>query len=224
MPRVPAVPLALALLLLLGALSGVAAQADATSAAGFLVDDGEGEPRYVVVTFTGESIAAIDLLREADLGAVTVDFGGLGEAVCEIDRTGCEVDACRVRLCQTGDPESPFWQLWGLDEDGAWALSTRGASDVELTHGDVVAWAWTGVPPELPAVDWSTLADLAGAPVAVGAGEVSGEPAVYVSGVATRGDDSDLGGTIGSIIVIGAIGAAGLLLARWQRRRAERAA
>ena len=199
-------------------INGAAGAADATQAAGFIVDTGEGEPAYVVVTYD-EPMTAIDLLREADLGAVTIGFGGLGEGVCEIRGTGCDVSTCRQRLCQTGDPESPFWQYWRQGDDG-WSLSPLGASDVEPNDGDIGAWIWIGTQPELEQITWADLAERAGAPEAVVAGDVTGQPAVY-SSAETVDDESDssvetfiAGGAVVLVIVAG-----GALVVRQRRMR-----
>ncbi len=204
----------------LACFGSVAEADDATRAAGFIVDTGDGEPVYVVVTFT-ESETAIDLLRDADLGAVTVDFGGLGEGVCEIRDTGCDVSACRQRLCQTGDPESPFWQYWRQGDDG-WELSPLGASDVEPGNGDIGAWVWIGTKPELDTIAWSDLAERAGAPDAVVAGEVAGEPSVYTSAEASDGDTGNAAGTvIAGVGVALVIVAGGALVLRQRRMRSQ---
>lgn len=210
----------LAALLGFAFLGNVAGAADATQAAGFIVDTGDGEPVYVVVTFA-ESMTAVDLLREADLGAVTVDFGGLGEAVCEIRATGCDVGTCRQRLCQTGDPESPFWQYWRQGEEG-WTLSPLGASDVEPDDGDIGAWVWLGTRPVLDPITWDDLAARAGAPEAVVAGEVAGAPAVYTSAESPAGDDGSpvetivAGGAVALVVVAGAV-----LVLRQRRMQAQ---
>lgn len=209
-----------AMLLWIAASPGTAGAADATRAAGFIIDTGEGEPAYVVVTY-GEPMSAVDLLREADLGVVTVEFGGLGEGVCEIRSTGCDVDTCRKRLCQTGDPESPFWQYWRQDADG-WTLSPLGASDVEPEDGDIGAWVWIGTKPDLAPITWSDLAERAGAPEAVVSGSVSGAPAVYSS----AGAPEDEGGTAAETLVAGGavalvIIAGGALVVRQRRSRAS---
>ncbi len=187
---------------------GATSAADATRAAGFIVDTGDGDPVYVVVTFD-EPVSAIDLLREADIGAVTVDFGGLGEAVCEIRGKGCDVSTCRQRLCQTGDPESPFWQYW-RQGDAGWTLSPLGASDVEPADGDIGAWVWIGTKPDLAAITWADLATRAGAPDAVVAGNVTGEASVYSSAGPIEDDRGSpvetivAGGAVAMVIVAGA--------------------
>jgi hypothetical protein len=210
----------LAVALVLVAPSPAAGQEDAaTSAAGFVLDTGQGEPRYVVVTFADSSMTAVDLLRAADLDAVTVEFGGLGEAVCSIDRTGCDVSTCRQRVCQTGDPESPFWQYWEQGDAGTWTLSSLGASHAEVADGDIAAWVWTGTEPELGPVSWTELAQRAGAPQDIVDGEIAGEPAVYASGTdAGASEAGDLPGTLASMAALAVVGMAGGFLV-WRQRR-----
>jgi hypothetical protein len=211
--------LAALLLATLAGVSGVAVAEDATGAAGFIVDTGDGEPVYVVVTFA-TPMSAVDLLRDADLGAVTVDFGGLGEAVCEIRSTGCDVSTCRKRLCQTGDPESPFWQYW-REGEGGWTLSPLGASDVRPESGDIGAWVWIGTKPDLAPITWAELAERAGAPAQVGSGAVGGEPTVYSS--AGPNQSSGNGDSTETLLAAGVVAlvviAGGALIVRQRRAR-----
>lgn len=207
--------LAIMLALLIGVTQPGSAQTpmasgNADSAAGFLVDTGEGEPIYAVVTFERTTMSAIDLVRRSGIPAVTVDIGGMGKAMCSIVTTGCDVSECRQRLCQTGDPESPFWQFWRQSDDGSWTMAQLGASHSEIGNGDIDAWIWTGTDPSLPELDWSELATRAGAPDEVVEGEIHGEPAVYVSGL----PDDDEGRqpmqqafvAIGLVIALGGFG------------------
>ncbi|HEV2127819.1 MAG TPA: hypothetical protein VGR22_04280, partial [Thermomicrobiales bacterium] len=159
--------LSVAVALSIGGAAGAVGADEADSAAGLIVDTGEGEPIHVVVTFAGQEITALDALQAAELGLVTVEFGGLGAAVCEIADTGCDPSTCRQRVCQTGNPDSPFWQYWEQDDSGAWALSPLGASRARLDDGDIAAWVWTGPVPDLPSMTWESLAASAGAPTSV---------------------------------------------------------
>lgn len=202
--------------LILGAAREVqATQQDAALAAsGFLVDTGEGDPIYVVVTFDGATMSAVELLRAADLDAVTVEFGGLGEAVCSIAETGCDVSACRQRVCQTGDPESPFWQYWEQDEEGDWKLSPLGASHAEIEDGDIAAWVWTGVDPELEPLEWEELAERAGAPEELAQGNASGEPVAYTSLTEADADArADRTGTLAAVGIVAIVAVFGGWLA-----------
>ncbi|HYH10974.1 MAG TPA: hypothetical protein VD789_01375 [Thermomicrobiales bacterium] len=196
----------------------------ATAAAGFIVDTGEGEPIHVVVTFDDASMNAVELLRATDLDVVTVEFGGLGEAVCSIVETGCDVGTCRQRVCQTGDPESPFWQYWEQDPEEGWKLSPLGASHAEIADGDIAAWVWTGVEPELEPLAWDELVERAGAPAELAQGGASGEPAVYSSLVGKDEDDGT--GRTGTLAAVGIVAAVavfgGWLVVR--NRREQRAA
>lgn len=196
-----------------------AQEGSGTSATGFIVDTGEGEPVYVVVTFDEPSVTAVELLRLAGLDAVTVEFGGLGEAVCSIVDTGCDVSTCRQRVCQTGDPESPFWQYWEQDDEGNWALSPLGASHAEIEHGTIAAWVWTGVEPELEPLEWSELAERAGAPDDVIQGDVTSGPAVHVTMALDDGDEAvERAGTLVAVGVVGLVAIAGGWLVVRNRR------
>ncbi len=129
--------------------------------AGLVVDYGDGRMSYAVIPFDEDEINGIDLLNRSGLDVVTVGFGGLGDAVCQVDDTGCPVGDCRSRLCQTSDPESPFWQFSKLDGD-EWRFVATGASGASVLDGDIYAWSWTGTPPELPALTMPELVERAG--------------------------------------------------------------
>jgi hypothetical protein len=206
------------------AMQTIGAQGDdATAAAGFIVDTGDGEPTHVVVTFDEESMTAVDLLRMADLDAVTVEFGGLGEAVCEIVDTGCDVSTCRQRVCQTGDPESPFWQYWEQDPEEGWKLSPLGASHAKIADGDIAAWVWTGVDPGLEPLPWEQLVEQAGAPAELAQGGTSGAPAVYSSLTGTdEGGDEGRTGTLAAVGIVAVVAVFGGWLVL-RNRRVQRA-
>jgi hypothetical protein len=204
---------AAALMMIVGVTGAVSNDgAKATSAAGMTVDTGTGEPIHVVVTFEGESITALELLRAADLDLVSVDFGGLGEAVCEIARTGCDVNACRQRVCQTSNPDSPFWQFWHQDEVGHWALSPLGASRATVEHGGIVAWIWSGPLRRPDPVTWRALVTRSGAPDVLASGPVSGEPTVYRSEESRSATTDGPANTMAAAGVITAVGMVGVWL------------
>lgn len=149
----------LAVMLALFALVPAAAQE--VHVAGLVVDYGDGRMSYAVVPFTEDEINGLDLLQRSGLDIVTVGFGGLGDAVCQVGDTGCSVDECRTRMCQTSDPESPFWQFSKLD-GGVWRFVATGASGVAVRDGDIYGWTWTGTPPELPVLAMPQLVERAG--------------------------------------------------------------
>lgn len=156
--RMRAAVLAAGILVLL-ALQPVLAQD--LSVAGLIVDYGDGRVSYAVVPFEEDEINGLDLLNRSGLDVVSVGFGGLGDAVCQVSDTGCSVDDCRTRMCQTSDRESPFWQFSKL-EDEEWLMMATGASGAKVTDGDIYAWSWTGTPPDLPVITLDALAERAG--------------------------------------------------------------
>ncbi len=138
-------------------LHGTVAAQEPAHAAGLVIDYGDGRISYAWVPFTEESISGIELLKRSGLSLVSISFGGLGEGVCSIEDTGCGVEPCRARLCQTADRASPFWQYLRQDGPGNWKRFALGASQSDVRDGDIDGWAWSGAPPHLPAL---TLLDI----------------------------------------------------------------
>lgn len=132
--------------------------------AGLIVEHGDGSVTYVLVIFPEDEIASLDLLRRSGLSLTTLASGGLGEAVCSIDEEGCSLSDCQSRLCQTGDPGSPFWKFFRMNDAGVWVASPLGASASTVGDGDVDLWAWTGGEPTVSVVTMNGLADLVDAP------------------------------------------------------------
>jgi len=130
---------------------------DGMNVAGLVIDYGEGRRSYAVIPFRESSVSGIELLRRSGLTLVSVPFGGLGEGVCSIGTTGCDVATCRRRLCQSADRESPFWQYLRQDDDGTWAPAALGATQAVVSDGDIDAWIWSGTPPTLPRTDIGSL-------------------------------------------------------------------
>jgi hypothetical protein len=151
--------LVLALCLLLTPARAGAIQASGEhQVAGIVVDYGDGRVTYALVPFDDEGISGMDLLHRSGLDLLTVDFGGMGEGVCQIEETGCEPGPCRARLCQTGDPDSAFWQYLRGNDDGNWAFAALGASASTVEDGDVNGWYWTSTTPTGPALTLDAIA------------------------------------------------------------------
>ena len=131
--------------------------------AGLIIDYGDGRISYVWIPFTEDEISGVELIQRSGLDPVTVGFGGMGDAVCQIDDTGCPVDDCRKRLCQTSDPGSPFWRYSRQTSPGEWSFAATGASGAKVHDGDIDAWSWTGGDANLPAITMDDLARQAGA-------------------------------------------------------------
>ncbi len=129
--------------------------------AGIVIRPGDGTVTYAYVPLN-ESVSGIELLRRSGVSLVTVGFGGLGEGVCRIEETGCEVGPCRSRLCQTGDRDSPYWRYFQAGEQGQWVASPLGGSATKVEPGGVDGWSWTPDDALLPIVEISEIPGLAG--------------------------------------------------------------
>lgn len=120
--------------------------------AGLVISYGDGAYSYAIVPLDGKQIDGVTLLERSGLSVLAIDFGGYGQGVCKIEVAGCDVSACRTRLCQTSDSASPFWKYL-VSGDSGWVLNPLGASGTKAEAGRVYGWAWAGgngVPAELP--------------------------------------------------------------------------
>jgi hypothetical protein len=127
-----------------------------------VVRHGDGGVTYALVAFPEDEISGMELLRRSGISLITVPFGGLGEAVCTLEGEGCGVGDCRKRLCQTGDPNSPFWQYFRQDSPGTWTVVPLGVSSTNVHDGDVDGWSWTPHDANLPALTIESVRDLIG--------------------------------------------------------------
>lgn len=128
--------------------------------AGIVIRPGDGTVTYAYVPLE-EPVSGIELLRRSGVSLLTVGFGGLGEGVCKIEETGCEIGPCRTRLCQTGDRDSPYWRYFQQNDQGKWVASPLGGSATKIAPGDVHGWSWTSDEALLPEVDVAAIPELA---------------------------------------------------------------
>lgn len=142
-------------------LAAPAAGAGSMNRGGVIIDYGDGSTTWVYVPFEEDEITVLDLLDRSGLEMVTVGFGGLGEAVCQIGPSGCSVDDCRRKLCQTNSA-SPFWRLLVLDGD-TWRMSGNGVSGQKVANDEIYALSWGNDEPTLPVVGMDELESNAGA-------------------------------------------------------------
>lgn len=149
-------------LLLLGAPLGVVQTTaqEPVEYAGIVIRPGDGTVTYAYVPLD-EPVSGIELLRRSGVSLVTVGFGGLGEGVCQIEETGCDVGPCRTRLCQTGDRNSPYWRYFQRDDSGSWVASALGGSVTKIEPGGVDGWSWSPDDPNLPNVEIGDIPALA---------------------------------------------------------------
>jgi hypothetical protein len=128
--------------------------------AGIVIRPGDGTVTYAYVPLD-EPVSGIELLHRSGVSLLTVGFGGLGEGVCRIDETGCDVGPCRTRLCQTGDRNSPYWRYFQQGPTGEWVGSPLGGSGTKVEPGEVDGWSWTPDEAKLPAVAIEDIPELA---------------------------------------------------------------
>jgi hypothetical protein len=211
--------LALAAWLLVGS-SGQAAASEAA----VVVRHGDGSMTYALVTFPEEQITSFELLDRSTLSLTTVAFGGLGDAVCTLDGEGCPVGDCRQRLCQTGDPESPFWQFFRRDDGGNWITQPLGASAARVSDGEIDVWSWTGGSANVPPLDLASIARMLGVSL-----DDSGTDGVVLASFDALGNRTERGrggsdGSNGLQILVGVVALvllAGVAVMLAARRRAE---
>lgn len=190
--------------------------------AGVVVDYGDGRVSYAIVPFTEVAISGVELLRRSGFSLLSVEFGAMGEGICAIEETGCDLSACRARLCQTGDPNSPFWHYVRDGGDGQWQSAPLGASASVIGNGDVDGWFWTGAAPDTDVVTLDVIASQTGVDLETYASPaaVNLEPVVVTTG-GSNGDDAVDDGDIlaGIAIVAGVAALGGFLIVRSRRRR-----
>ena len=145
--------LAVALCFLALWAGGFASAQDRQNRAGLVIEYGDGAVTYAIVPFDESTISGIQLLELSGVPLVTVEFGGLGDAVCTIGERGCGVGDCRQRVCQSADPDSPFWQYFRLTDGKTWTPLILGASSAQVENGSIEGWSWTGTEPRLPVVE-----------------------------------------------------------------------
>jgi hypothetical protein len=157
--------------------------ARAVNVAGLVIDYGDGRTTFAVIPFVEDSLSGSELLHRSGLDLLTVDFGGMGEGVCQIEEIGCDVSPCRARLCQTGDPDSPFWHYAQESGEGTWEFAPLGASSSRVSNGTVDGWFWRGDDPPQPAVSLDEIANRIG----IDLDDLSADD--LAARVATVGDD-----------------------------------
>lgn len=189
------------------------ARAQEQPRAGIYIDFGDGHQTVVVVPLDGSEVPSIDLLEASGLPLLTAPFGALGDGVCMIEETGCDLSACRRTMCQQGGSDAPFWQFLQRDPDGNWVTSPLGPSTATVGNGWIDGWFWTGTVPEPPELEIDDLIEQTG--------YTGGDPAVFSTREASPEDDESPTWIAGiAIIAATAIIGGFLILAR--RRHAPR--
>jgi hypothetical protein len=189
----------------------------AANHAGVVVRQGDGSMLYGYVAFTEERLNGLEVLRRSGIPLVTAGFGGLGEAVCSMDGTGCSLAECQRTLCQSGG-DAPYWRYFRQEELGVWEPLALGASSTAVRDGDIDGWSWTTGDAALPAMTLPELAALAGFSASAAPDE-RGTVAVWRrSGGETASEPgSGRAGYVGAGILLAFIGG-GALAAALRRR------
>ncbi|MGB8215444.1 MAG: hypothetical protein WCE68_17980 [Anaerolineales bacterium] len=120
--------------LMLGGLQMRSAQAAGTNRVGLLISYGNGTVKSQCITFSGEKITGLAVLKASGL-PLEVAYSSAGAAVCKIGNVGCPVNNC---FC---DSPPNFWAYWHI-QNGNWVFSEVGASSYSVSNGDVDGWAW----------------------------------------------------------------------------------
>lgn len=114
------------------------ALAQSTGQAAIVVSTGNGNSENRCISFEGEDISGLELLKGSGF-ETELDVKGFGSAVCSISGAGCPADDC---FCECGGiGECVYWSYWHLEESG-WQYAAAGASSYRVSHGDVDGWTW----------------------------------------------------------------------------------
>ena len=113
-----------------------------TNRAGLVVLFEDDRIETYCISFNEESIRGYELLELSEL-ELELEHSSLGVAVCKIEDVGCPPSECLI--CE----KPKYWAYWHLVDD-KWSYSTKGASDYDVSNGDVDGWAWgTGEEPSV---------------------------------------------------------------------------
>jgi len=136
--------LVLLLSMLVLALGWQAGLAQEPNRAALVVRFGDGEVATACVSFDGETISGVDLLRRSGLTVIVDPHSGFGEAICKVSdgehTDGCDYPAQEC-FCQCQSAECVYWAYYHL-QDGRWVYSDVGPSNWQVKNGDVEGYAW----------------------------------------------------------------------------------
>lgn len=210
-PRLVRTHIALAAVCVLFLSLVTTSSAESSNQAGLIIDYGDGSISWVWVPFDGETISMTDMLESSDLDVVTVGFGGMGDAICQIETTGCPPSECRSRMCQSKSSD-PFWRLMKLEGD-SWQMVSTGADGTNVQDGEVVAMSWSSEMPNLPIVSVDDVATHADVDTSQQQTETSTKTTGQMNSDDTRTNSwIPIAGSVGAVLL-----AAGLLIVRGRR-------
>ncbi len=119
----------------LGSGSRHLATSGPTHYAGLVVQFEDGSVVTDCLSFSEKNITGLELLGRSGL-----DIATWGTAVCRIGSAGCDYPAERC-FCECLAPPCRFWSYWQW-RDGRWVYSEVGASQRQVSDGDIDGWVW----------------------------------------------------------------------------------
>ncbi|MBN2148680.1 MAG: terpene cyclase/mutase family protein [Anaerolineales bacterium] len=108
---------------------------EALNHAGLVVQFADGSAYLACIPFTASSLTGLELLQQSNLTIESVVDPSLGTAVCKINDTGCDPEAC---FCDMPN----YWAYWRL-VDGEWGYATTGAGQNPVQAGEVDGWSYS---------------------------------------------------------------------------------
>lgn len=133
--------LALCVALAGGNTPAVAHAQQGESHAGLVVQFSDGTTNTYCIPFTGETITGLDLLLKTGLEVIAETHGAFGGWVCKLGPDGCNYPE-QVCACESYVLGGKYW-VYNHLKDGAWKVSSLGASNYKVRHGEVEGWAWS---------------------------------------------------------------------------------
>lgn len=95
-----------------------------------VVEHGDGSTLTRCIAFGGSSLTGEEVLAQSGIPYKTVSFGGLSDAVCQVD----DEPLSYPPTCWTSD--SKFWELFVARKGGTWSSSSLGVSTQVFHDGD----------------------------------------------------------------------------------------
>jgi hypothetical protein len=119
----------------LGPAEPLCVQAASSYHAGIVVELGNGQVVRQCVGFNTSTITALSVLEGSHIEYETASYGGLGDAVCQIDNEPPSYTSC---LPSSGS----YWVFFISRGGGAWTNSPQGVSVATVGDGDDVGFRY----------------------------------------------------------------------------------
>lgn len=117
-----------------GPVTPLCAQAAAANHVGIVIEH-DTTVKHQCVSFTSTTILALTVLQDSGFEYATQLYGGIGEAVCQIDNVPAQYTSC---LPSSGS----YWVFFVADASGTWTSAAHGVSVTSLSDGDYVGFRY----------------------------------------------------------------------------------